>query len=196
MTWQVIPIMAFPTFHSWNSSSSYEALDDYTLQMTIDEIYAPALGQISGLITPLPEHVWQDLDWDDPETNPEILNPSVVSGPYKLVEWNRDANAIFEANESYWYKGRPNFDRYIIEIVTDQDIEYQRTAFRRSRYRVSSLRKIWKRPRNSRISMSMSGGPRQPLGHSSASTCGVKVRQRRYQCPSGHQLCHRQGRID
>jgi peptide/nickel transport system substrate-binding protein len=101
-------------------------LDDYTLQMTIGEIYAPALGQISGLITPLPKHVWEKLDWDDPETNPEINHPSVVSGPYKLVEWQRDQFATFEANDNYWYKGRPNFDKYTIEIVSDQDVEYQR----------------------------------------------------------------------
>ena len=55
--------------------TSYEALDDYTLEVKIDEIYAPALGQMSGLITPLPKHIWENLDWDDPETNPEINAP-------------------------------------------------------------------------------------------------------------------------
>ena len=120
------PDNGYPYLSQLEFIQSYEALDDYTLQVTIGEIYAPALGQMSGLITPLPKHVWETLDWDDPETNPEILSPSVVSGPYKLIEWKRDQYAIFEANENYWYHGRPNFDRYIIEIVSDQDIEYQR----------------------------------------------------------------------
>lgn len=120
------PDNGFPYLSQLEFITSYEALDDYTLQMTIDEVYAPALGQISGLITPLPEHIWKDLDWDDPETNPEINAPSVVSGPYKLVEWQREQFARFEANENYWYKGRPNFDTYTIEIVGDADIEYQR----------------------------------------------------------------------
>lgn len=104
---------------------SYEALDDYTLQVTIEEVYAPALGQID-LIMPYPKHIWEDLDWNDPETNPEINHPSVVSGPYKLVEWKRDQYVIFEANENYWYHGPPNIERYIIEIVPDQDVAYQK----------------------------------------------------------------------
>jgi peptide/nickel transport system substrate-binding protein len=120
------PDNGYPYISQLDFINSYEAIDDYTIQVTIGEVYAPALGQMSGLLTPLPRHIWEDLDWDDPETNPEINSPSVVSGPYKLVEWQRDQYAIFEANENYWYKGRPNFDRYIIEIVPDQDIEYQR----------------------------------------------------------------------
>jgi peptide/nickel transport system substrate-binding protein len=106
--------------------NSYEALDDYTLQITINEVYAPALGQMSGLITPLPKHIWENLDWSDPETNPEINSPTVVSGPYKLKEWQRDQFAIFEANENYWYHGRPNFDQYTIEIVPSDDIAFEK----------------------------------------------------------------------
>jgi peptide/nickel transport system substrate-binding protein len=120
------PDNGYPYISQLEFIESYEAVDDYTIEVKIAEIYAPALGQMSGLITPLPEHIWADLDWDDPATNPEINSPSVVSGPYKLVEWQRDQFAVFEANENYWYKGRPNFDRYVIEIVPDQDIEYQR----------------------------------------------------------------------
>jgi peptide/nickel transport system substrate-binding protein len=120
------PDSEFPYVSQLDFVESYVALDDYTLQAKIKEIYAPALGQISGLVTPLPRHIWENLDWKDPELNPEINSPTVVSGPYKLVEWKRDQYVIFEANENYWYKGRPNFDRYIIEIVPDQDISYQK----------------------------------------------------------------------
>lgn len=120
------PANEFPYLSQLDFITSYEAVDDFTLEIKIDEIYAPALGQMSGLITPLPRHVWENLDWNDPATNPEINSPSVVSGPYKLLEWRRDQYAVFEANENYWYKGRPNFDRYIIEIVPDPDIAYQK----------------------------------------------------------------------
>ena len=124
---QVIdPDNGFPYLSQLEFITSYEALDDHTLEIKIDEIYAPALGQMSGLITPLPQHVWEGLSWDDPEQNPEINNPSVVSGPYKLAEWERDQFTIFEANDSYWYKGAPSIERYIVEIVPDQDISYQK----------------------------------------------------------------------
>lgn len=120
------PDNGFPYLSQLDFISSYEALDDYTLQIKIKEIYAPALGQMSGLITPLPKHIWEKLDWSDPQKNPEINNPTVVSGPYKLVEWKRDQYATFEANDKYWYHGAPNITRYTIEIVPSQDIEYQK----------------------------------------------------------------------
>jgi len=124
---QVIkPENEFPYLDQLEFITSYEALDDHTLEIKIKEVYAPALGQMSGLITPLPKHIWEKLDWTDPEKNSEINSPSVVSGSYKLVEWERDQFAVFEANENYWYHGAPNITRYNIEIVPDQDVAYQK----------------------------------------------------------------------
>lgn len=124
---QVInPKNEFPYLSQLDFVSSYEALDDYTLQIKIKEVYAPALDQMSGLITPLPKHIWEKLPWSDPEKNPEINHPTVVSGPYKLQEWKRDQFAVFVANDKYWYHGQPNFSKYTIEIVPDQDVTYQK----------------------------------------------------------------------
>jgi peptide/nickel transport system substrate-binding protein len=119
------PDNEFPYISQLDFIESYKALDDYTVEIKVKEVYAPALTQVD-LVIPYPKHVWEQLDWTDPETNPEINHPSVVSGPYKLVEWKRDQHVIFEANENYWYKGRPNFDRYILEIVPDQDVAFQK----------------------------------------------------------------------
>jgi peptide/nickel transport system substrate-binding protein len=124
---QVInPDNGFPYVSQLEFITAYKAVDDFTLEIKIGEIYAPALGQMSGLITPLPKHIWEKLPWADPEGNPEINRPSVVSGPYTLKEWKRDQYAVFEANPSFWYKGRPNLDSYTIEIVPDQDMSYQK----------------------------------------------------------------------
>ncbi|MCL4299950.1 MAG: hypothetical protein KJ077_29725 [Anaerolineae bacterium] len=119
------PKNEYPYLSQFDFVTSYEALDDYTIQMKIDELYCPALGQID-FITPLPKHIWEKLDWSDPEKNPEINHPTVVSGPYKLAEWKRDQYALFEANENYWYHGPPNITRQSIEIVPDQDIAYEK----------------------------------------------------------------------
>jgi peptide/nickel transport system substrate-binding protein len=119
------PAHGFPYLSQLDFITSYEALDDYTLQIKIKEVYAPALGQMSGLITPLPKHVWEKYDWSDPQKNPEINSPSVVSGPYKLKEWQRDQYAIFVANDKYWYHGAPNITQQTVQIVPNQDIAYQ-----------------------------------------------------------------------
>jgi peptide/nickel transport system substrate-binding protein len=124
---QVInPDNGFPYLSQLDFITSYEALDDYTLQIKIKEVYAPALGQMSGLITPLPKHIWENLPWSDPEKNPEINLPSVVSGPYKVKEWTRDQRIIFEANDKYWYHGAPSIETTLTEIVPDTDISYQK----------------------------------------------------------------------
>ena len=120
------PVNEFPYRSQVEFIESYEALDDYTIQVKIKEVHAPALINIAGFITPLPRHIWENLPWDDPEANPEINQPSVVSGPYKLVEWKRDQFAIFEANPDYWYHGSPNIQRYVIETVPDQDVAFQK----------------------------------------------------------------------
>ena len=120
------PDNGWPRMNQYSFITSYEALDDYTLQVTIDEVYAPALGQIGSVVTPLPKHVWEDLPWDDAEGNPEINSPSVTSGAYKLVEWKRDQYIVFEANENWWYKGPPLIQRSITEIVPDQDIVFEK----------------------------------------------------------------------
>ncbi len=120
------PKNEFPYLSQMNFIKSYVALDDNTIQVKIDEVYAPALSQIALFITPLPKHIWEKLDWSDPEKNPEINHPTVVSGAYQLVEWKRDQSVIFEANPNYWFHGSPNIQRYIIEITSDQDIAFQK----------------------------------------------------------------------
>jgi len=120
------PENGFPYLSQLEFITSYKAVDERTLEIGIEKIYAPALGQMSGLIDPLPQHIWEDLDWSDPEQNPEINNPTVVSGPYILKEWKRDQFVIFETNENYWYHGAPNITGQTIEIVPDSDIAYQK----------------------------------------------------------------------
>ncbi len=120
------PVNGWPRLNQYEFITSYKAVDDYTIEIKIGEVYAPALHQVAAFLTPYPKHIWENLDWSDPDKNPEINHPTVVSGPYTVTEWERDQYVIFEANENYWYKGQPNLTKYTIEIVPDQDIAYQK----------------------------------------------------------------------
>lgn len=102
--------------------ASYEAPDPLTIVVTVKEKFCPALEGVDA-VQPLPKHIWENLDWKDPEKNPEIMSPSVASGPFKLKEWVRDDHVIFEANDSY-FLGRPKLDSYIIRIIPEQQIAY------------------------------------------------------------------------
>jgi len=106
--------------------STYVALDDYTLQVKLKDVYCPALTTVSQAIQPLPEHIWKNLSWSDPQKNPEINKPTVTSGPYKLDEWKRDQFSSFTANPDYWYHGAPNITKQTTEIVPDSDVAYQK----------------------------------------------------------------------
>src|SRR5262245_22426747 len=84
---------------------SYEAPDPRTIVVRLQEPLAFGLEQADA-ITPLPRHIWEGLDWNEPSRNPEIMAPSVASGPFRLREWAPDRYAIFVPNERY-FKGRP-----------------------------------------------------------------------------------------
>ncbi len=127
-TWNQVtkPENEYPYLSNFADITSYKALDERTIEIQVREPYCPALTLTSSAITPLPQHIWEELDWKDPESNPEINKPTVTSGPYQLEEWVRDAYSVYEANENYWYHGAPNITRLVDEIVPDPDISYQK----------------------------------------------------------------------
>jgi len=120
------PENKYPYAESLNNIASYIAKDDYTLEITLKEATCIALTSVDA-ITPLPKHVWSKLDWNDSAKNPEIRLPSVVSGPYKVKEWQRGDHITFVRNELY-YRGAPYFDSYTIHIVLDPAKQFQMLA--------------------------------------------------------------------
>jgi peptide/nickel transport system substrate-binding protein len=118
------PDNAYPYVSNLKTIVSYEAPDPETVVVTLDEPLAIGLENADAIV-PLPKHIWERLDWNDPQRNPEILNPTVSSGPFKLKEWQRDAHAVFVANDLY-FKGRPNLDSYTVQILPNQQIAFQK----------------------------------------------------------------------
>jgi len=91
-----------------NPIVAIEALDDFTVQMTLEQPYAPLFSYLDiGIV---PEHI--------ASTNPEQLlaNP-VGSGPYTLANWDKGSLISLEAREDYW-GGAPNLNIDIV-IVPD-----------------------------------------------------------------------------
>lgn len=117
------PENKYPYAEGLTNIASYIAKDDYTLEITLKEATCIALTHVDA-ITPLPKHIWSKLDWSDPAKNPEIRFPSVVSGPYKVKEWQRGKSITFVRNEAY-YRGAPYFDSYTIHIIADPAKQFQ-----------------------------------------------------------------------
>ncbi|HZU06888.1 MAG TPA: ABC transporter substrate-binding protein [Chloroflexota bacterium] len=118
------PENAYPYVSNFDTIAAYEAPDPRTIVVTLKEPLAVGLENADAVV-PLPKHIWEKLDWNDPNRNPEIMAPTVVSGPFKLKEWVRDSHAIFVANDLY-FKGRPKLDTYEIRVVGTPQMAFQK----------------------------------------------------------------------
>ena len=117
------PDNKFPYRSNFEDIMSYTATDARTIVVKVKEPLVVALEMVDA-VTPLPKHIWEKLDWNDPSKNPEIMSPSVASGPFKLKEWKKDDHQSFVANDLY-YKGRPNLDSIVMRIVPTQAVAYE-----------------------------------------------------------------------
>ena len=50
----------------------------------------------------------------------QTLLATCGTGPYKAVEWSKDAYVKYEKNENYWGE-KPYFDEYVISVVKDEN---------------------------------------------------------------------------
>ena len=87
-------------------------LDPYTVHVTYDQPFAPAL--ISWGMYMMPRHL---LEGQDLTTSPLARRP-VGTGPYRLREWKTGEKIVLEAFEGYW-EGRPYVDGQVYRIIPD-----------------------------------------------------------------------------
>jgi ABC-type transport system substrate-binding protein len=93
----------------------FEAVDEYTVKMTLPKPYAPLLANlaipIAGVISPTA--VAKGLDF-------VAVNPS-GTGAFKLAkpeDWTRDSQMVLTANPDYW-GGAPKVDQLIIKVIPE-----------------------------------------------------------------------------
>jgi peptide/nickel transport system substrate-binding protein len=104
---------------------SYKAIDANTLEVTIKESKPlPVLLDKVDFITPLPKHVWEKYDWNDPTKNPEIMLPTVGNGMFTMKEWKRDNFATFVRNDNF-YRGSTNLESITYRIVPNTSVSLQ-----------------------------------------------------------------------
>jgi peptide/nickel transport system substrate-binding protein len=99
---------------TWGTVASVVAVDDYTVQITLKEPFAPFLNHLAmhpaAMVSPAAiEQYGRDIS-----TNP------VGTGPFKFVSWTPGVEVILEKNPDYW-RGAPYVDRVIYRpIIEDQ----------------------------------------------------------------------------
>jgi peptide/nickel transport system substrate-binding protein len=98
--------------------AAFRTSDRQTIEVTLKSAMPRevALG-IVNVIGPVPRQVWNGRSWTDASANPEILNPSVVLGPFTVREFKIAERGVFAAVDTY-YVGRPHVPR--VDILANQ----------------------------------------------------------------------------
>jgi peptide/nickel transport system substrate-binding protein/oligopeptide transport system substrate-binding protein len=86
-----------------------QAVDRYTLQITLDEPFAPLLAALGlGNAAVVPREIVE-------QEGAQFARAPVGAGPFKFVRWEPDKEIVLQANEQY-YEGRPVLDTVVFKI--------------------------------------------------------------------------------
>src|SRR5437773_2784989 len=98
--------------------AAFRTLDKRTLEIALKDARPRdvALG-IVNVVGPVPKTVWSVRSWTDTAANPEILNPTVVLGPFMVQEFRLAERAVFTAVDTY-FVGKPQVPS--VEILANQ----------------------------------------------------------------------------
>ncbi len=102
--------------------SDVTAPDDYTVVYKLTKPgFCPALNS-SGLIAPIPKHVFEKLDINQNDVNNK---PTVTDGLWALKEWAKDDHASFNPAYKNYVRGEALLDTYQFRIVKDNTVNTQ-----------------------------------------------------------------------
>jgi peptide/nickel transport system substrate-binding protein len=101
-------------------------IDDHTVEVTTKRpvaLYDFNFNIALNLHT-VPKHVFEKFDIATINQNEFLRQPTVVSGPYKLVEFSGDQYMRLEANKDY-FLGAPKFDEVNYKVLSNANIVVQ-----------------------------------------------------------------------
>jgi peptide/nickel transport system substrate-binding protein len=104
-----------------DSVASYQAIDDYTVEIVTNEPYFDFLYSLALYI--VPQHIWGDIpftDWKEhPISTGQDQSQVIGSGPFRLVEWIPGESLRLARNDEYFGKV-PYIDEFVMQIRPDQ----------------------------------------------------------------------------
>lgn len=98
--------------------TSVDTPDAHTAVLNLSQPHPALLLAMSSQLLPIiPKHVYGD--GQDVASHPQNSENVVGSGPFKLVEFNRDQNIVLERFDDFFIEGRPYLDRIVYRIIKD-----------------------------------------------------------------------------
>jgi peptide/nickel transport system substrate-binding protein len=95
-----------------------EAPDDYTIELHLDEPYAPILSKL--VIGIIPKHIFEEYEIGKMKECPANMEP-IGTGPWKFVTWEKGQYIMLEANENYYGEG-PYIEKIIWKFYGDNQV--------------------------------------------------------------------------
>jgi peptide/nickel transport system substrate-binding protein len=113
-TWKLYTDKKTPTAYATDflKAKQFRVIDDYTLEVTYDRAYAPALGSWGQAVHP--RHL---LEGKEVTESPLKRHP-IGTGPYKFREWKTGEKIMLDANPDYC-EGKPYISRTMTRIIPD-----------------------------------------------------------------------------
>ena len=102
--------------------SGVRAVDERTIEI---ETTIPDVSVLRTLAlrwwAPIPKHIFENVNPAELLSAPEMVQPTVVSGPFKIDRIETDKWYEMSANATYWREGKPELDNltYIIGNIGD-----------------------------------------------------------------------------
>ena len=94
-----------------------KALDEQTVRITLNNVYAPFLNSVAAYIPVIPKHIWSDVADPKKFNDPKAY---MGSGPYTLGGMNEsDGSLLFVANDNF-FLGKPYVKRLEFIKVGDE----------------------------------------------------------------------------
>ncbi len=103
----------FIVFNQWAFVDTVTIIDDYTIEITTDYPDPAFLSEISGTGCGVVSKAYVEEVGDN-----GLANFGMGTGPFKLVDYDRDQHVILEANEDYW-GGKPEIDRLVFRVIPE-----------------------------------------------------------------------------
>ena len=129
-TFNLLTKGALPLYRSYYKDvTKADALDKHRVRFTLADADNAELPLILGQLTVLPQHYWQDKDF-----NAVNLDVPVGSGPYVIDVVKPGRSITYKRNPNYWgkdlavNKGRHNFDK--IRYIYYRDLTILHEAFK------------------------------------------------------------------
>ncbi len=119
-----LPSVRFPRNASLAAMKGVEAVDKYTVRVTLNE---PSVSFLHVLTDYRGTWVYPDGLRESFNDIDALVTPNVErhigSGPYILTKFAPDVEQIAERNPEYWDKGKPYVDRFRIVTIKDKSTE-------------------------------------------------------------------------